>query len=141
MPNRAIEIHDSVLSHISFSQNEAQLHFSALYIHESDGVPGVDAGRGWYQQAILRIQNAKVEGVFRELPVDLTHASTRIGQNIFENEIPVPLHHEGAFELRLQPMGQEGGIVTFTGSAAELELLGERGNIEDFRPSPSTPPR
>jgi hypothetical protein len=104
MLNRVIEIHDAVLSHISFFQNEAQLHFSALYIHESDGVPGIDAGRGWFQQAILRIQDAKVDGAFTNFPVDLTNGRTRIGQDTLENEIPVPLHHKGAFELRLQPM-------------------------------------
>jgi|SRR5579859_1316583 len=134
MPNRVIEIHDSVLSHISFFQNEAQLHFSALYIHESDGVPGIDAGRGWFQQAILRIQDARVDGVFTSFPADLTNGRTRIGQDILENEIPVPLHHKGAFELRLQEMWQEKGVVTFTGSGAELELLGEPGDVEEFRP-------
>lgn len=134
MPNRAIEIHDSVLSHISFFQNEAQLHFSALYLHESDGVPGIDAGRGWFQQAILRIQDAKVDGAFTNLPVDLTNGRTRIGQDILENEIPVPLHYKGAFELRLQEMWQEKGVVTFTGSGAELELLGEPEEVEEVRP-------
>ena len=134
MRNRAIEIHDAVLSHISFFQNEAQLHFSALYIHESDGVPGIDAGRGWFQQAILRIQDAKVDGAFTSFPVDLTNGRTRIGQDTLENEIPVPLPHKGAFELRLQPMWHDTGIVTFTGSGAELELLGEPGDIEEFRP-------
>ena len=134
MPNRAIEIHDSVLSHISFFQNEAQLHFSALYIHESDGVPGIDAGRGWFQEAKLRIQDAKVDGVFTQFPVDLTCGRTRIGKEVLENEIPFPLHHKGPFELRLQAMWQETGIVTFTGSGAELELLGEPGDVEEFRP-------
>lgn len=134
MLNRAIEIHDSVLSHISFFQSEAQLHFSALYIHGSDGVPGSDAGRGWFQEAIVRIQDAKVDGVFTEFPVDLTNGRTRIGQAILENEIPFPLHHKGPFELRLQAMWQETGIVTFTGSGAELELLGEPGDVEEIRP-------
>jgi len=134
VPNRAIEIHDAVLSHVSFSQNEARLHFSALCIHESDGVPGVDSGRSWFQQAILRIEDAKVDGVFAEFPVELTNGRTRIGQDILENEIPFPLHHKGAFELRLQAMWQETGIATFTGSGAELELLGEPEYLEEFRP-------
>lgn len=134
MPNRAIEIHDAVLSRVSFFENEAQLHFSDLYIHESDGVPGVDAGRGWFQPAILRIQDANVDGVFNEYPVDLTNGRTRLGEEILENEIPVPLHYKGAFELRLQAMWQERGIVTFTGSGADLELLGEPGVVEEFRP-------
>jgi len=134
MPNHAIEIHDSILSQISFFQNEAQLHFAALYIHESDGVPGVDAGRGWFQAAILRIRDAKVDGVFTEFPVDLTTGRTRIGQDILENEIPFPLHHKGPFELRLQAMWREAAVMTLTGSSAELELVGEPGDVEEFRP-------
>jgi hypothetical protein len=132
-PRRCIEIHDSVLSQISFIQNEAQLHFSALYIHESDGVPGIDSGRGWFQHAILRIHDAKVDGVFAEFPVKLTDGRTQIGQEILENKIPVPLHHQGAFELRLQAMWQDTRIVTIKGKGAELQLLGEPKYIEEFR--------
>ena len=133
MPNRAIEIHDSVLAAVSFSKGEAQLHFSSVYIHQSDGVPLRDAGSGWVQKAVLRIHDAKVEGAFSELPVDLSDGQTRMGQIVLDNEIPVPLRHEGAFELRLQPMWQGQGVVSFTGSGAELELLGEPEYVEEFR--------
>jgi hypothetical protein len=101
---------------------------------ESDGVPGIDAGRSRFQQALLRIQDARVDGVFTDFPVDLTDGRTRIGQDILKNEIPVPLHHKGEFELRLQAMWRETGIVTFTGSGAQLELLGEPRDVEEFRP-------
>ena len=134
MPNRAIEIHDSVLAAVSFSQGEAQLHFSSVYIHQSDGVPLRDAGSGWVQKAVLRIHNAKVEGAFSELPVDLSDGQTRMGQIVLDSEIPVPLRHKGAFELRLQPMFQGQAVVSFTGSGAELELLGEPEYVEEFRP-------
>ncbi len=83
---------------------------------------------------MIRIQNARVDGTFAHLPVDLTTGRTQIGTDILENTIPVPLRHEGAFELRLQAKWEEAGIVTFTGSGAELELLGEPGDIEEFRP-------
>ncbi len=39
-----------------------------------------------------------------------------MGQNILDNEIPVPLHHQGAFELRLEAWRPERAVVTFTGS-------------------------
>jgi len=134
MPNHAIEIHDSVLAAVSFSQGEVKLHFSSVYIHQSDGVPLRDAGSGWVQEAVLRIHDASIEGAFSEFPVDLADGQTRMGPNILENEIRVPLHHKGAFELRLQAMWQETGIVTFTGTGAELELLGEPEYVEEFRP-------
>jgi hypothetical protein len=50
LPNRAIEIHDSVLANISFSQLEAQLHFSSVYLQQSEDVPGRDAGRAGYRR-------------------------------------------------------------------------------------------
>ena len=133
MPNRAIEIHDSVLADVSFSQGEAQLHFSSVYIHQSEGVPLRDAGSGWVQKAVLRIHDASMEGAFSEFPVDLGDGQTRMGQNIFDNEIPVPLQHRGAFALRLQAMWHGQEVVSFAGSGAELELLGEPKYVEEFR--------
>jgi|SRR5580700_299099 hypothetical protein len=134
MPNRSIEIHDSVLVAVSFLQGEAQLHFSSVYIHQSDGVSLRDAASGWVQRAVLRIHDAKVEGAFSEFPVDLSDGQTRMGQIVLNNKIPVPLRHKGAFELRLQTMWQEQEIVSFTGSGAELELLGDAEYVEEFRP-------
>lgn len=134
MPNCAIEIHDSVLANVSLSQGEVQLHFSSVYIHQSEGVPGRDAGSGWVQQAVLRIRDAKVEGAFLEFPVDLKGGQTQIGQSILDNEIPVPLHYKGTFELRLQAMWQGQVVVSFTGRGADLELLGEPEYVEEFRP-------
>ena len=135
MPNRSIEIHDSVLAGVSFSQGEAQLHFSSVYVHHSEGVPGRDAGSGWTQEAILRINNATVEGSFLEFPVDLSDAKIQLGNQTLDNEIPVPLRHKGPFALRLRAMWQEQRVVSFTGSGAELELLGEPEYVEEFRPS------
>jgi hypothetical protein len=134
MPNRAIEIHDSVLAGVSFSQGEAQLHFSSVYIHQSEGVPGRDAGSGWVQEAILRIRDARVEGAFSKFPVDLSDGQIQMENKFLDNEIPVPLRHRGAFELRLQAMPQEHGVISFTGSGADLELLGEPKYVEEFRP-------
>lgn len=133
MANRAIEIHDSVLAAVSFSQGDAQLHFSSVYIHQSEGVPLRDAGSGWVQKAVLHIHDANVEGAFSEFPMDLSDGQTRMGQNVLDNEIPVPLRHQGAFELRLLPKWQ-GQVVSFTGSGAELELLGDPEYVEEFRP-------
>jgi hypothetical protein len=134
MPNRAIEIHDSVLADVSFSEGEAKLHFSSVYIHQSEGVPLRDAGSGWVQEAVLRIHDARMEGAFSEFPVDLSDGQTQMGQNILDNEIPVPLRHKGAFELRLQAMWHGQEVVSFVGSGAELELLGEPEYVEEVRP-------
>ena len=98
MPNRAIEIHDSILSAVSFLEHEVKLHFSPACIYQSEGVPLRDAGSGWMQDAMLHIYDAKVEGSFAEFSVDLSDGRIQMGQNILENEIPVPLRHTGPDE-------------------------------------------
>ena len=127
MPNRAIEIHDSVLASVSFSQGDAQLYFSSVYIHQSEGVPGRDPGSGWVQRAVLRIRDAKMEGTFSEFPVDLTDGQTRMGQNILDNEIPVPLRHAGAFDCACRQCGR-GSPVTLRNPHRRI-----RSHLPDFR--------
>lgn len=134
MPNRAIEIHDSILAGVSIAQGRAELTFSSVYIHQSEGKPGIDAGSGWIQRAILRIDHAKVKGAFSEFPVDLGGGQIQMGSDRSDNEIPVPLRYKGAFELRLEAMWQGQEVVSFTGSGVELELLGEPEYVEEFRP-------
>jgi hypothetical protein len=132
MPNRAIDIHDSVLAAVSFSLGEAQLHFSSVYIHQGEGVPGRDAGSGWVQKAILRVNDARANGAFSEFPVDLSSGQIRMGEETLDNEIPVPLRHKGAIELRLQAKWQGQVTVSFTGSGAELELQVSRNTWKSF---------
>ena len=134
MPNRAIEIHDSVLAGVSFSQGEAQLNFSSVYIHQSEGIPGRDAGSEWVQKAILRIHDARIKGAFSEFPVDLSGGQIQMEDKVLDNVIPLPLRHKGALELQFQAMWQGQVIVTFSGSGAELELLGEPKYVQEFRP-------
>ena len=135
MSNRVIEIHDSVLAWLFHSQMmKRNLHFSPAYIHQSEGVPGQDAGSGWVQKAILHIRGASMEGAFSEFPVELADGETRMGQNIWVNEIPVPLRHRGEFGLRLEAMWHGQQVVSFTGTGAELELVGEPRYVEEFRP-------
>jgi len=134
MANRIIEIHDSVLEKISLSQGKAELHFSSVYIHRSEGRPGIDAGSGWVQRAILRIDGAELRGTFPEFPVDLANGQIKLGEHCTENEIPIPLCYKGTFELRLEPKWQSQEVMTFTGRGAELELIGEPEYVEEFRP-------
>jgi hypothetical protein len=133
MPNRAIEIHDSILASVSIVQGRVDLTFSSVYIHQSEGRPGIDAGSGWVQKAILRIDDAKVTGAFSEFPVDLGGGQIQMGANRSDNEIPLPLRYRGAFEVRLEAMWRA-EEVCFSGSGAELELLGEPEYVEEFRP-------
>ena len=133
-PHRTIEIHDSVLAQISFVQNEARLHFSAAYMHQSEGIPGQDPGTGWSQEAILHVPDAKVEGSFSEFPINLSDGQFWLGHNLLKNQIPVPLRCKGDFKLRLEAWRQAKEIVIVIGSGVELGLIGKPKYVDDFRP-------
>jgi len=134
MPNRAIEIHDSVLTQISFFQNEARFHLSA-YIHQSEGIPGQDSGSGWIQEAIIRIQDAQMKGSFSELPVTLSDGQFWLGHNNLMNLIPVPIRRfKVDLKLRLEAWKQVKEVVIVTGTEVELELIGQPKYVEEFRP-------
>src|SRR5260221_14796499 len=124
MLNRVIEIHDSIIASVLFSQGRAEIAFSSAYIHESEGIPGRDAGSGWTQKAILRIYDAEVKGAFSDFPADLSDGRILMGGQQVQNIIPIPLLYKGAFELCLERKWPP-GEVCFTGSGAELELLGK----------------
>lgn len=135
MLNRVIEIHDSVLERISVTDESVELHFSSVYIHQSEGRPGIDAGSGWVQRAILRIYNAEVEGAFSEFPVNLADGQICLGEYREDNGIPIPLDFKGTSTLRLDAMWQPHKVVTFRGRGALLELIGEPKYVEEFRPN------
>jgi hypothetical protein len=96
MQNRAIEIHDSTLDRISIRDGNASLYFAPVYIHQSGGTPGVDAGSGWVQKALIQIGGAVVKGSFSQLPRELLDGQIRIGAAVSRNVIPIPLDHRAA---------------------------------------------
>jgi len=130
MKNRAIEIHDSRLDAISVRDGQAFLRFSAVYIHESPGTPGMDAGSVWVDEAFLRISDATVKKSFSKLPADLLGGHIKTGETILSNMIPIPFSHKGAIELQLETWNDE--VVLIAGSGADFELVGEPKYVEEF---------
>ena len=128
--NRAIEIHDSVLESVAMEGHEAILHFSHAYIHQTDGNPGVDAGTGWSQTAVIRIAEAVIDGSFSAWPRDLWDGHLRLDGTLSDNLIPIPLDQTASLELLLEGRGE---VITITGSHITLELLGVARYIEDFK--------
>ena len=64
VPNRVIEIHDSAVDRITTKNGTALIHFPSVYIHLFQGRLFEGAGTGWTQEAVLRIVDAQVDGVF-----------------------------------------------------------------------------
>lgn len=110
----------------------AVLHFACVYIHESIGVPGVDPGSGWVQEAVLRISDAAVVRSFSKFPAELLDGFLKLGDAILQNEIPIPLRYQGTVEFRLE--SSNGETLLITGRKADLQLLGEPKYVEEFRP-------
>jgi len=135
--NRAIEIHDSALDEVTFEAGVAVLRFPKVYIHSSEGRPGIDPGTGWTQEAVIRIGKADIEGRFsqesREAYNGFAHylsgGSIRINGIIFDNEIPIPLDVQGDIELTLECWGD---VVRVHGTSATLELIGTAKYVEEF---------
>lgn len=78
MPNRAIELHDSTFDGVRKDGTDLTLRFSAAYTHQSGGKPGVDAGSGWVQEAILHVRGGSVNGEIENLPCDLWDGDLRL---------------------------------------------------------------
>lgn len=128
MPNRAIEFHDSTFSGIEREGADFALRFSAAYIHQSEGEPGVDAGSGWVQEVRLHISDASLSGEILGLPCDLWNGSISLDDKRFDNCVPIPLDYRGRVEVNLE----QDGKLTIIGTSLRVELLGQPKYVEEF---------
>jgi len=131
MPNRAMEFHDSTFDGWEQDGTILTLRFSAAYIHESDGDPGVDAGIGWVQEVRLHFTNASVAGTISQLPCYLWDGRISLGDEALQM-VPVPLQFSGRIELKLVENGEVDGQVEVTATHVEMELAGEPKFVEKF---------
>jgi hypothetical protein len=67
-------------------------------------------------------------GKFHNLPCDLWDGNMRLGGELFEGGIPIPLDYDGNVELNLE----QDGKIRIVGTQARLELIGEARYIEEF---------
>lgn len=130
--NRSIEIHDSVVERVFTIGVDAVIDFSRVYIHQSPGKPGFDAGSGWVQRAQLRIKEAAIQGAFSQGNCDLSGGHLKLNGTVLDNEIPIPLDFLGGVELGLK---SHSGVVLVAGNGAELEVFGEPEYVEEFDPT------
>jgi hypothetical protein len=128
MPNRAIEFHDSTLDGVEREGADLALRFSAAYIHQSEGKPGVDAGSGWVQAVRLHISDASLSGEILDLPCDLWDGSISLDNERFDNCVPIPLDYRGRVEVNLE----QDGKLTVIGTRLRVELLGQPKYMEEF---------
>lgn len=128
MPNLALEFHDSTFAAVEQNGSNLVLLFSAAYIHQSEGEPGVEAGSGWAQEVRFHISHAFVSGEILDLPCDLRDGFVSVGDRAFQNLIPVPIHYEGRIDIELE----ERSKLRITGTSLRVELCGEPKYVEEF---------
>jgi len=95
------------------------LRFSAAYIHESEGEPGLDAGISWVQEVRLHFGNAFTSGSMSELPCYLWDDQISLAGESFQM-VPVPLEYSGTVELKLVENGQVDGQVEVAGTHVRM---------------------
>ena len=128
--NNLIELHDSTVVRITRCSDSFVVHFAPAYVHRSQGRPGFDPGTGWVQDVDLVISEFVVESGFTEMPVDLDGGSLRVGTDVFENLIPIPLDVGAA--IQFSAIGKSGESLLIRGNAATVFSVGEARYVEDF---------
>lgn len=128
MPNRAMEFHDSTFDGVERGGADVSLRFSAAYIHQSEGKPGVEAGSGWVQELRLHISEASLSGEILGLPCNLWGGSIQLDDERFDNCIPIPFDYRGRIEVNLE----QDGKLTIIASRLRVETLGEAKYVEEF---------
>jgi hypothetical protein len=130
--HRAIEFHDSKLAAVSRVGASVVLSFSAAYVHESTGVPGIDAGVGWYQPATLTIAHGEIASD-TQLPAGVADGFIRVAGALHQNHIPAAAGTlDGPIELSL--LLSTADTLLVRGAAITIELSGQPSPIEHFSP-------
>jgi hypothetical protein len=128
----AIEFHDSELAAVSQVGASVVLSFSAVYVHESTGVPGVEAGIGWHQPATLTIAHGEIASD-AQAPAGVTDGFIRVAGALHQNRIPAASGIlDGPIELSLLLSTAETLLVR--GAAITIELSGQPSAVERFSP-------
>jgi hypothetical protein len=129
-----IELHDSEIASFEFDAGTVIITFSHAYVHQSDGVPGVDPGTGWSQRAELRINKASKPDVPKCPPYRVSDGLLKLDDIEYPNEIPIPLSYNGVITLNLLIGNAEYSYseISIIGSGVELRMIGEAEYIEDY---------
>lgn len=129
--NRAIELHDSDVETVCVGKDGClTLVFSSAYIHESEGVPGINKGRGLVQGATLEIERGEIVQNASSLPSTISDGFFIFDGKQTDNMIPLPFDRRGDFRIELTLVSGE--KLHLRGISAKLTLHGDAVYIEDF---------
>ena len=77
-------MHDSLLESWSVCGETLVLSLRA-YVHTSDGKPGIDAGTGWTQTALIHLLDSHVEGKMPDSDAAISDGELRLDAEVSSN--------------------------------------------------------
>ena len=129
--NSVIELHDSEVVAIAHEGENVIIRFASVYIHKSDGRPGLDHGTVWAQPANLLIGGGSIEGRYPDFPCRISDGILECAGAVSDNILPLPFECQGNIKLEL--IFTTDAVVRIVGDNAVLNLHGQAEYVEDFR--------
>jgi hypothetical protein len=124
-----IELHDSVVQ-IRSEPDGLLLELRPAYVHHWIRVAGSWYGRGGTQTASIRLTEGRVVPNPPLLPTEIADGWIRIGEEPYDNLVPVPLSRVGAIKVHLELVNAE--PIDLSGSAIVVDLAGAFEDIEEL---------
>jgi hypothetical protein len=118
----SIELHDSEVSAIEQCSSDAIVRFSHAYVHRN--------GKGWSQEAELRIGLATINSTQLEFPAKAADGRLKSKMGPYHNLLTIPLDTDGEVALTIEFFS--GKEATIRGQGIKLAFLSEPVFVEDF---------
>ncbi len=126
--NQAIELHDSCIAGVEIRGHSVAVRLAPAYVHRSDGEPGVSAGSGWHQEALLQFHGAALQGK--------PHAKAYISDGALVVQgrslglLPVPFLASDGVTVSFQLT--DGSLFRIEAQEIEAAVVGEASYVEAF---------
>jgi hypothetical protein len=129
--NKALEIHDSMFAGTKLIDGVLVIHISKAYVHESAGIPGIDAGQGFTQEIALELSDPVIEKSLTSLPSRLSDGYISTNGNKIENLCDFPINEKGDIKISFTSIQNERFVVR--GSRLVSTVLGAPEYVEEFK--------
>lgn len=127
--NSAIELHDARVLEISGNNDRVQV-FLDVFVHHSQGSPGVDCGTCWLATAKMLLTHCLLTGSSGELPTEVADGTVVCGSIYYHNIVPIPLHYEGRIKVIL--LLEDGSKLLLNAERLDWTIDGTMQFVEEF---------
>ena len=118
MANRLIELHDSHVLDLADDGDDVVIAVSA-YVHESEGRPGIDVGKGWTQPVRITVFEGRVVRRHEGDRLWIIDGVISVGDETFDNMMPTDVLAHADVKLVLS--GAE-GVLDVVGVGVRVEV-------------------